>query len=71
MTLECETDGATIYYTTDGTTPSASKTQYSDPFAISGKSDGESITVKAIAIKEGMANSTVKTITYTNNHVTA
>ena len=71
MTLACDTEGADIYYTTDGTTPNSSKTKYSGQISISGKGDGESVNVKAIAVKSGMANSAVASITYTNNHVTA
>lgn len=70
VTIETETPGAAIYYTTDGTDPDTGDTAYSTPVSISGISDGESVTVKAIAVKEGMDNSEVASITYTNNHVT-
>lgn len=70
VTLESATDGATIYYTLDGKTPTTKSTKYTAPISISGKSDGESVTVKAIATKTGMENSPVSTIKYTNNHVT-
>lgn len=47
VTITCATTGATIYYTTDGTTPSESNgTEYSTSFPI-----GTTTTVKAIAIK--------------------
>ena len=46
VTIACETSGATIYYTTDGTTPSNSSTVYSSPLTIS-----ETTTVKAVAYK--------------------
>ena len=52
VTITCATDGATIYYTTDGTDPTAASTVYSAPFAIT-----ETVTVKAIAVKSGHANS--------------
>lgn len=71
VTLSCSTDEAEIYYTTDGSEPSESDTKYSDTISISGIGDGESVTVKAIAVKDGMDDSEVATITYTNNHVTA
>lgn len=66
MTLNCATSGADIYYTTDGSEPSESDTKYAGAISISGKGDGESVTVK-----EGMDDSEVATITYTNSHVTA
>ena len=46
--------GATIYYTTDGSTPGYPGTAYSAPFTIA-----ENCTVKAIAYKEGSADSDV------------
>lgn len=48
-----------IYYTTDGTTPSASSTKYSDAFTVTGTT-----TVKAIAILNGKS-SAVMEATYT------
>lgn len=54
------TEGATIYYTTDGTTPTALSTAYSAPIAIE-----KAMTIKAIAVKEGLENSEVATAAYT------
>ena len=57
VTITCSTVGATIYYTTDGTDPSAENgTQYSEPFQLLGNA-----TVKAIAIKEGLLDSQIAT----------
>ena len=58
VTISCPTNGATIFYTTDGTTPSASGTQYTAPVTV-----GESLTLKAIAVKDG-EQSSVATATY-------
>ena len=61
VTIACTTAGASIYYTTNGTTPSTTTgTLYSSPITIS-----ETTTVKAIAVKEGMSNSSVASATYT------
>lgn len=58
--LSCVTDGASIYYTTDGTTPTTSSTLY-DGTAIS---VSQTTTIKAIAVKAGMESS-VSSATYT------
>ena len=62
VTISCATSGATIYYTTDGTTtPSASSTKYDAAITIR-----ETTTLKAIAIKDGTSSS-VAEATYTIN----
>ncbi|MBR4897779.1 MAG: chitobiase/beta-hexosaminidase C-terminal domain-containing protein [Prevotella sp.] len=59
VTLACETEGAAIYYTLDGTDPTAESTLYEAPITIS-----TTTTVKAIAIKDDVL-SAVATATYT------
>lgn len=59
VTISTTTDGATIYYTTDGTDPTTSSTQGSTVTINS------ATTIKAIAVKDGMANSEVATAQYT------
>ena len=60
VTISCATSGADIYYTLDGSAPTASSTKYTGPIAIS-----TTTTVKAIAVKSGMNNSAVVSATYT------
>ena len=59
VTISCSTDGATIYYTTDSSTPTSSSTVYSSAINIATTS-----TLKAIAIKDGLS-SEVASATYT------
>lgn len=59
VSLSCETEDASIYYTLDGSNPTAESTLYSAPFQVS-----ETTTVKAIAIKEGLSNSSVASATF-------
>lgn len=58
--LSCETEGATIYYTTNGDAPTSSSTQYNGT-AIT---VNHTMTIKAIAIKNKIS-STVASATYT------
>ena len=60
VTISCATDGAAIYYTTDGTEPTTGSTVYSGPISVS-----ETTTIKAIAVKDGMNNSEVASAAYT------
>lgn len=60
VTLSCPTDGATIYYTTDGTAPTSSSTEYTGAIDVN-----ETMTIKAIAIKAGLTDSEVASATYT------
>jgi hypothetical protein len=50
VTITCEDEEATIYYTLDGTEPSSQSTVYTEPFTLT-----ETTTVKAIAIISGFA----------------
>ena len=54
LSITTATDGATIYYTTDGTDPTTSSSSYSAPIDF-----WQNGTVKAIAVKEGMDPSLV------------
>lgn len=60
VSIVCATPGTTIYYTTDGSTPSASSTEYSGPFSVAGTT-----TVKAIATHPNLASSQIATLEIT------
>jgi O-glycosyl hydrolase len=60
VTLTDSAPNATIYYTTDGTTPRISSTQYKNPITIT-----STTTILAIATAEGYSQSAVATGTYT------
>jgi len=64
VTLSTTTTGADIYYTLDGTTPTASSTKYTAAISFSATT-----TVKAIAIKTGWSNSSVMTVTYNFTYI--
>ncbi|WP_410564016.1 chitobiase/beta-hexosaminidase C-terminal domain-containing protein [Amycolatopsis sp. cmx-4-61] len=60
VTISSATSGATIRYTVDGSTPTASSTLYSGPISVP-----NSRTVNAIALKSGSTTSPVSSATYT------
>ncbi|WP_080843911.1 chitobiase/beta-hexosaminidase C-terminal domain-containing protein [Cytobacillus gottheilii] len=59
ITLSTETDGAVIHYTVDGSDPTVSSPVYSSPIPVS-----EQLTIKAVAVKEGLENSSISSFTY-------
>ncbi|MCQ2611966.1 MAG: SUMF1/EgtB/PvdO family nonheme iron enzyme [Treponema sp.] len=58
--ISCTTEGAKIYYTTDGSKPTASSTQYTAGINITA-----AVAIKAIAVKDGMNDSAVASASYT------
>ena len=65
VTITCATEGATIYYTLDGSDPTADSTPYTGAISIN-----ETTTLKAIAVKDGQS-SAVAEATYTIKTVTS
>ena len=62
VSIADSTPGATIYYTTDGTTPTASSIPYLAPFLVA-----SNVTVNAIAVATGYTNSSVASKAFTPN----
>jgi hypothetical protein len=60
VSIACATEGATIYYTLDGSDPSENSLVYSAPLDIN-----QTTTIKAIAMKEGYNNSSIAEASYT------
>ena len=58
--ISCTTAGAKIYYTTNGTTPTASSTPYTTALTLT-----STTTLKAIAVKTDMNNSAIATAVFT------
>ncbi len=55
VTMTTETDGADIYYTTDGSVPTEEATKYEGPITINEIADGVvSMEFRVVAIKDGM-----------------
>lgn len=62
VTISDANPAATIYYTTDGSTPTTSSTAYSGPITVSATE-----TIQAIAVANGYINSAVASATFTIN----
>jgi hypothetical protein len=60
VTISDATSGATIHYTTDGSTPTTSSAVYTTPLTFT-----QTTTLKAMAAATGMTNSAVASATYT------
>ncbi|WP_312506129.1 chitobiase/beta-hexosaminidase C-terminal domain-containing protein [Lysinibacillus sp.] len=59
VSLSTMTEGATIYYTMDGSTPTTASTKYTEEILVN-----KPMTIKAIAVKEGLTNSAMATFVY-------
>jgi DNA-directed RNA polymerase subunit L len=66
ISLISTTEGANIYYTTDGSVPDADSTLFTAPIEVAG--DGTDLTIRAIAVKAGMSDSDVTAASYSINY---
>ena len=66
ITLSCATEGATIYYSTDGNDPTIDAQHLYD--AENKPVVSSATTIKAVAVKTGWTNSTVASAAYTANY---
>ncbi len=60
VSLTASMSGASIFYTKDGSIPTANSTKYGGPFTL-----GSNTTIKAIAVKSGLQDSDVATASFT------
>src|SRR5439155_1498329 len=60
VTMSTTTSGASIYYTTDGSTPTTAASAYTEPVPVT-----TTTTLKAMAAASGMGDSSVTSATYT------
>ena len=59
VSISCGTSGSSVYYTIDGSNPTSSSAKYTTSFTVN-----VGTTVKAIAIADGLNNSSVASMTY-------
>lgn len=60
VSITCSTSGSAIYYTTDGSDPDETDTEYTSAIELT-----ETTTIKAIAVADGYADSEIASETYT------
>ncbi len=65
VTISSTTEGSTIYYTTNGETPTTSSSHGTAGTASATVTVNADMTIKAIAVKEGLDNSNVASASYT------
>ncbi|MBR6770885.1 MAG: chitobiase/beta-hexosaminidase C-terminal domain-containing protein, partial [Lachnospiraceae bacterium] len=62
VSIETATEGAVIYYTQDGSEPNSDSSVYNETLTVD-----QNVTIKAMAVKDGMKNSQVVTAEYIIN----
>jgi hypothetical protein len=62
VSLSCVFPGAAVFFTLDGSNPTAASTRYSSPITVSGA--GARVTLKALATYSGKSDSAVESATY-------
>ena len=68
--ITCATSGSVIHYTTDGSNPTSASSVYSGTLSPVG-GEGTSMIIRAIAVKPGMADSAVTSVSYTISYFQA
>ncbi|MCC5815872.1 MAG: DUF1554 domain-containing protein [Leptospira sp.] len=66
VSIATTTEGATIHYTTDGSDPTTESNKFGSAISVAG--EGTTMTIKAIAVKDGMTNSSIAAGDYTINN---
>ncbi len=69
VVISTTTEGADIYYTTDGSEPTENSEKYTGVFTVDGTTNGQATVIKAVAVKAETNNSEIaeKTIVFTTN----
>ncbi|HOT78328.1 MAG TPA: chitobiase/beta-hexosaminidase C-terminal domain-containing protein, partial [Candidatus Wallbacteria bacterium] len=60
VTISCQTPNSAVYYTLDGSEPTASGTLFTSPITVA-----HNLTIKAIGVKSGLVNSDIAVAAYT------
>ncbi len=69
IVISCGTGGATVYYTTNGSTPTTGSTPYTGAISVTG--DGTVETIKAMAVAVGFKDSAVASAKYSIAYASA
>ncbi|MCR5251997.1 MAG: chitobiase/beta-hexosaminidase C-terminal domain-containing protein, partial [Lachnospiraceae bacterium] len=70
ISLNCVSENALIYYTTDGSEPDESATVYTEPIVVSESFAGKDLTIKAFAVAEDLPASNIAIFVYSVKAIT-